>query len=495
MTEELKLSSAGEEAWTDLLRRMEWAEGFSLIFLFSSSPALCNLILDRLRRIYQVKVSYVQEVTPQTPGTAVGEIMSVVGQSSAVDRASQAPLFIALHLNKGADWDDVRASFLQRLNERREILRNNLRRPVLIALPGDFRLKVMTLAPDLWAVRDFTINLDPDIDRQPTEVPASESREYSATSSTGGDLEIAHLEEWDRLRRAGATGRDLWVAGVQAIDAGLALRKLDRAQEIAEAVLKLARSATSRHRPWRDRLLGLFHGLTGPNPIPDGESAIEAARDLSVSLNRVGDVAGALGNLTDAQQAYGESLQISRQLRQRLGDSPEVLRDLSVSLDRVGDVARALGNLTDAQQAYGESLQISRQLRQRLGDSPEVLRDLSVSLDRVGDVARALGSSTDAQQAYGESLQIRRQLRQRLGDSPEVLRDLSVSLDRVGDVARESGDRTNARAAFEEALLLLQRLTRAVSEDGNHERMRNAMQKKLDEILEAEAEKDSTNRS
>ena len=399
MTEELKLSSAGEEAWTNLLRRMEWAEGFSLIFLFSSSPALCNLILDRLKRIYQVKVSYVQEVAPQTPGTAVGEIMSVVGQSSAVDRASQAPLFIALHLNKSADWDDARASFLQRLNERREILRNNLRRPVLVALPGDFRLKVMTLAPDLWAVRDFTINLDPEIDRQPTAAPSSESREYSATSSTGGDLEIAQLEEWDRLRRAGATGRDLLAAGVQAIDAGLALRKLDRAQEIAGAVLKLARSATSRHNTWRDRLLGLFHGLIGPKPIPDGEFAIEAARDLSISLNRVGDVARALGNLTDAQRAYGESLQISRQLRDRLGDSPEVLRDLSVSLNR------------------------------------------------------------------------------------------------VGDVARESGDRTNAREAFEEALLLLQRLTRAISEDGNHERMRNAMQKKLDEILEADAEKVTANRS
>ncbi len=63
------------------------------------------------------------------------------------------------------------------------------------------------------------------------------------------------------------------------------------------------------------------------------------------------------------------------------GNSDEVLRDLSISLDKVGDVAQALGNLTEAQQAYSESLLIMRQQRDRLGDSPEVLRDLSVSLN------------------------------------------------------------------------------------------------------------------
>ena len=48
---------------------------------------------------------------------------------------------------------------------------------------------------------------------------------------------------------------------------------------------------------------------------------------------------------------------------------------------------RALGNLQEAEAAYRESLEISRTLRDRVGDTPEILRDLSVSLNKVGDTA------------------------------------------------------------------------------------------------------------
>ena len=69
-----------------------------------------------------------------------------------------------------------------------------------------------------------------------------------------------------------------------------------------------------------------------------------------------------LGNLSEAQLAYSESLAIARQLRERLGDAPESLRDLSVSLNRVGDLARDLGNLSQAREALRESLLINRRL-------------------------------------------------------------------------------------------------------------------------------------
>ncbi len=99
---------------------------------------------------------------------------------------------------------------------------------------------------------------------------------------------------------------------------------------------------------------------------------------------------------------------MSRLLRERLGDTPEVLRDLSVSLDKVGDATRARGRLEEAERAYAESLAVRRVLRQRLGDTPEVLRDLSVSLNKVGDAARARGRLEEAERAYAESPAVRR---------------------------------------------------------------------------------------
>jgi len=79
------------------------------------------------------------------------------------------------------------------------------------------------------------------------------------------------------------------------------------------------------------------------------------------------------------QAAYDEGLQVRRQLAARLG-TPEALRDLSVSLDSVGDVARARSQYDAAQAAYDEGLQIDRQLAAQLG-TPQALRDLSVSLN------------------------------------------------------------------------------------------------------------------
>jgi tetratricopeptide (TPR) repeat protein len=84
--------------------------------------------------------------------------------------------------------------------------------------------------------------------------------------------------------------------------------------------------------------------------------------DLSIALNKVGDVARALGRLEEAEAAYRESLELRRARRQRVGDTPEVMRDLSISLYNAGSVARELGRLDEAIEQYGESLSLRRKL-------------------------------------------------------------------------------------------------------------------------------------
>ncbi len=88
----------------------------------------------------------------------------------------------------------------------------------------------------------------------------------------------------------------------------------------------------------------------------------------------------------------------------RHGEPPEALRDLSISLDSLGDAERAGGRLEAALTAYRESLELSRQLRAVLGDTPQVLRDVSVSLDSLAAVTRGLGDS-DASVSYQREYQ------------------------------------------------------------------------------------------
>jgi tetratricopeptide (TPR) repeat protein len=105
---------------------------------------------------------------------------------------------------------------------------------------------------------------------------------------------------------------------------------------------------------------------------------------LSVSLLRVGDAESQAGRGEQALAAYRESLQIARQLRQALGDSPQVLDDLAVSLVRLATQPGL--EMQERQSYFDEALSLEERLvaalpqnikyRQRL----EGLRSLTPSL-------------------------------------------------------------------------------------------------------------------
>ena len=87
----------------------------------------------------------------------------------------------------------------------------------------------------------------------------------------------------------------------------------------------------------------------------------------------------------------------------------EAQRDLSVSLDRIGDVKLQAGDRAGALAAYEESLAIRRKLAEADPGNAEAQRDLSVSLDKIGDVKLQAGDRAGALAAYEESLAIRPQ--------------------------------------------------------------------------------------
>jgi tetratricopeptide (TPR) repeat protein len=193
-------------------------------------------------------------------------------------------------------------------------------------------------------------------------------------------------------------------------------------------------------------------------------------------LDEVGNVARIQGDWAHAARAYTKSLEISRQLIEQLGDTPEALRNLSISLNNVGIVARAQGDWAQAERVYTESLQIRRQLIERLGGTPEALRGLSVSLDNVGLVARAQGDWAQAERVYTESLEIRRQLIERLGGTPEALDDLAISLFNIGSLL--DGDKEALREAEAIYAGLVERLPTVV-------RYREQLQKVREEMAAA----------
>ncbi len=136
-------------------------------------------------------------------------------------------------------------------------------------------------------------------------------------------------------------------------------------------------------------------------------------RDLSVSCNKLGDLATAQGNLPEAQRLFGESLRIAQRLAESDPANAEWQRDLSVSFNKLGELATAQGNLPEAQRLFGESLRI----RQRLAESDPAnalwQRDLVVSHYKLAGFAQQSGDDAGVETELRECFRVLDQRHQR----------------------------------------------------------------------------------
>jgi len=233
--------------------------------------------------------------------------------------------------------------FLQRLNERRDLLRTHYHEPIIFAFPLSFQEQCRLAAPDLWSIRNFsetisrpptpkTPPLQPDSSRQG---PASESSQ--PVSSDYLDL---LLKEWERTRQTDPQNESLLYLTQCTANELLKYKQLHNAQEVIEQGLRIAK-------------------------------AMENKREIYVCLNIFRDIAKLQGRPNDAQASFKESLDISRRLAKILGDSPESLRDLCVSLSNNGILAVEREKLTQSKIIFKEGLDIANHLAILLPDLPE----------------------------------------------------------------------------------------------------------------------------
>ena len=309
----LRLDADTERVATNLLRFVEWSDrAFSLIFLFAdigSARALADWLDERL----SLSGAELQRVAPAPSFSTDPEafVDSVVNQLTSWNDLPGA-VWLQLHLNPGEPkTNDARMRFLARLNERRYLLERDLKHPLVLVLPAESRVQARTIAPDLWHVRALSEQLV----ASPVSRQIDVSVEEVAYADDAGDATVivvssdepAEVVEWFRIRGAEPTRINL-PAGWAAVRALQASGRLAAAAVTAQEVLAVARERAG-----------------------DG-SRPESLRDLSISLNHVGDVARAQGNGPQAEAVYRESLALSRQLVERLGGTPEALRDLSRGL-------------------------------------------------------------------------------------------------------------------------------------------------------------------
>ena len=208
----------------------------------------------------------------------------------------------------------------------------------------------------------------------------------------------------------------------------------------------------------------------------------EWQRDLSISHNKLGDVARAAGDLAAARAAYQAALDIRVRLAAADPADTGWQRDLSVSHNKVGDVARAAGDLAAARAAYQVGLDIRARLAAADPADTGWQRDLSVSHNRLGDVAADVGDLAAARAAYQAGLDIRVRLAAADPANAGWQRDLSVSHERLGDVAVAAGDLAAARAAYQAGLDIAARLAAADPANTEWQRDLESARQKINDL-------------
>ena len=153
----------------------------------------------------------------------------------------------------------------------------------------------------------------------------------------------------------------------------------------------------------------------------------------------------AAGDLAAARAAYQASLDIRARLAAADPANTEWQRDLSVSHDKLGDVAVAAGDLAAARDHYQASLDIAHRLAAADPANTEWQRDLSISHEQARGRRRGgRGPGRRPRRLPGQPRHRRPASRRRPRQRPWQ-RDLSISHEKLGDIAIAAGDLATAR--------------------------------------------------
>ena len=139
-------------------------------------------------------------------------------------------------------------------------------------------------------------------------------------------------------------------------------------------------------------------------------SARPPAYNLQIHLGELGDIYVRLGDRSEALKAFEERLQVRRRRLAAMPGDSQRLTDVSVALDRVGQLIRDKAIPTGSRKYFEEALKIDRALYQRSSTRRDWQENLVFSLTRVGDLERQLGRQREALAPYEEALGLQRKL-------------------------------------------------------------------------------------
>jgi serine/threonine protein kinase len=166
---------------------------------------------------------------------------------------------------------------------------------------------------------------------------------------------------------------------------------------------------------------------------------------------RVGMMRYRLGEFKEAEQDYGQALDLYKSLEDNFPDRPEFTLGVASNHNNLGNLFRATGRPAEAEAAFTNALTIQKELTTKFPDWQDVQRRLATTYNNLGILLNDTNRPTEAERAYKDALTVQRQLAARTPRRPESELDLARSLGNLGNVFKTTYRFKEAESAYREA--------------------------------------------
>jgi tetratricopeptide (TPR) repeat protein len=179
----------------------------------------------------------------------------------------------------------------------------------------------------------------------------------------------------------------------------------------------------------------------------------------------VGDALLQAHDVDGAREAFLACLALRRELLARDASNPEWRRDLSVALERIGQVESLRGRHDAASAALAEALRLRQAALEDSAGDVVAARDLAIVLMQVGKARHAARAKLpEIEAAYARAIELLQALVEESAAESRWRRDLAVAYAERGEARRNAGKLSGARSDTRAALALITDL-RAVAPD------------------------------
>lgn len=488
------LSAENEETLARLIRVLDYAEGFTLLFARCNVPILRRHLISLaeaelqklgirvLKKEFDAPVQQLRDVLREWLATEVisfnlaqitpapTELPLVLNEPKPIYTTEPKIVLFVSGLEHSIPYDNPNARLLAELNLGREFFQFDTPYPLLIWLPDYAITAVVKYASDFWSWNSGTFEFMSEVNAHKLTWERFIEPESSAFAIGNMNLE----QKVRRRRLLESLLDDVNIPSERAIDV------IDR----AEILFQLA-MVTYALGDWQRAVHYYQHSLTLQEQIGnkgrkatllnnigraydengDQENALyyykralDTALEVDNTLTRAAalhNIAGVYSNLGDVKHAldyYEQALALWRNLEHS---------NLAATLNNIGVIYKDLGKDSQALECFAEALQLSEQV----GDKINIAR----LLNNTGEVLQNLDNKQQALSCYIEALDIWKSLGH--------LSDEAATLMNIGSIHQELGDNEQAINFYQQSLVLYRELA---NKQGEATALRNIEQITVD---------------